>query len=125
MRSHFVSRIGKMQFQVAVEDISHFSAGDKYVTAYHRDGQLLLDEPLKSLEQEFGAAFTRIHRSHLVRTTLVSNFRWQTYAASIRVHGTNHRLPVSRACAASVKLLASQHQGEFRGVPLAPLQASA
>ncbi|MCY1343382.1 LytTr DNA-binding domain protein [compost metagenome] len=43
-----------------------FIADHKYVTLRHEHGEVLLDEPLKALEDEFGDRFVRIHRNALV-----------------------------------------------------------
>lgn len=44
----------------------YFIADHKYVTLRHEGGEVLLDEPLKALEDEFGERFVRIHRNALV-----------------------------------------------------------
>ena len=41
-------------------------ADHKYVTLYHEGGELLLDDSLKALEDEFGGQLVRIHRHTLV-----------------------------------------------------------
>jgi len=51
---------------VPVEDVRCFQADHKYVTAYHINGELLLDDTLKDLEEEFSDRFVRIHRNSLV-----------------------------------------------------------
>ncbi len=51
---------------LAVNDILYFRAEQKYVSAIWPEGELILDEPLKSLEREFDQQFIRIHRNTLV-----------------------------------------------------------
>lgn len=51
---------------VPIEDVRCFQADHKYVTAYHINGEILLDDTLKDLEEEFGANFVRVHRNSLV-----------------------------------------------------------
>jgi len=51
---------------VPVEDVRCFQADHKYVTAYHTNGELLLDDTLKDLEDEFSDRFVRVHRNSLV-----------------------------------------------------------
>jgi len=41
-------------------------ADQKYVSAIHPGGSLLLDESLRELEEEFGERFLRVHRNALV-----------------------------------------------------------
>jgi len=50
----------------SVSDIRYFRAEQKYVSAAWPGGELLLDEALKTLEEEFCDQFLRIHRNALV-----------------------------------------------------------
>lgn len=51
---------------VAVDDVRCFQADHKYVTAFHINGELLIDDTLKDLEEEFGDRFVRVHRNSLI-----------------------------------------------------------
>ena len=51
---------------VPVDDVRCFQADHKYVTAYHIHGELLIDDTLKDLEEEFGDRFVRVHRNSLI-----------------------------------------------------------
>lgn len=46
--------------------VRYFYADNKYVSAVHPEGELLLDESLKELEDEFAEQFVRVHRNALV-----------------------------------------------------------
>jgi DNA-binding LytR/AlgR family response regulator len=48
-----------------IAEVNYFQAGDKYVTAHHNRGELLIEDTLSSLEVEF-KQFVRIHRKTLV-----------------------------------------------------------
>jgi two-component system response regulator AlgR len=52
--------------RIPVEEIYFFRAEQKYVVARHTGGEALLEESLKSLEQQLGSNFLRIHRNALV-----------------------------------------------------------
>ncbi len=65
-RSHISARTRRGVELIPVEDVLYFIADHKYVTLRHCEGEVLLDEPLKSLEDEFGNYFVRIHRNALV-----------------------------------------------------------
>ena len=65
-RGHICSQVGKGLRTVPVAEILYFQAEQKYVVAHLAQGEILLEEPLKSLEQEFADSFLRIHRSTLV-----------------------------------------------------------
>ena len=51
---------------IPVEDIIYFKADQKYVTLRTVDQEYLIEESLKTLEQEFAFQFIRIHRNALV-----------------------------------------------------------
>jgi two-component system response regulator AlgR len=65
-RSHISARTRKGIELIPLEHVIFFIADHKYVTLRHEGGEVLLDEPLKSLEDEFGERFVRIHRNALV-----------------------------------------------------------
>lgn len=65
-RSHIGARTRKGIELVPLDQVIFFIADHKYVTLRHEGGEVLLDEPLKALEDEFGERFVRIHRNALV-----------------------------------------------------------
>ena len=65
-RSHISARTRKGVELIPLEQVIYFIADHKYVTLRHPEGEVLLDEPLKTLEDEFGERFVRIHRNALV-----------------------------------------------------------
>ena len=65
-RKHVCARAHGELRLIPVADVSCFRADQKYVTVDHKQGQDLIDEPLKSLAEEFGTDFVRIHRGALV-----------------------------------------------------------
>ena len=65
-RSHISARTRKGIELIPVDQVVYFIADHKYVTLRHEHGEVLLDEPLKALEDEFGERFVRIHRNALV-----------------------------------------------------------
>ena len=55
-----------------IENIIYLQAEHKYVTVRHTGGQILADESLKSLEDEFSDLFVRVHRNALVAKSRLS-----------------------------------------------------
>ena len=51
---------------IPIEQITHFMADTKFVTAYYPGGELLLGESLKSLHAEFADQLIQAHRNLLV-----------------------------------------------------------
>ncbi|WP_049631628.1 LytTR family DNA-binding domain-containing protein [Cellvibrio sp. pealriver] len=65
-RTHITAKTRRGVELIPLEDVRYFLADHKYVTVYHRNGEHLLDETLKELEEEFSGRFVRIHRNSLV-----------------------------------------------------------
>ncbi len=65
-RNHVCARVHDELRLIPVADVSYFNADQKYVCVHHSDGEDLIDDSLKSLEDEFAEQFVRIHRSALV-----------------------------------------------------------
>jgi two-component system response regulator AlgR len=65
-RSAISARTGDTMTLVPVDSIVAFCADNKYTSVVHQRGEVLIDESLKSLEQEFAHAFVRVHRETLV-----------------------------------------------------------
>lgn len=96
-RSHITAKTHRGIELIPIDDVRYFLADQKYVTARHGKGEVLIDETLKDLENEFGARFIRIHRNALLALAfldgleLVSPGQYQ-----VRMKGIEERLVVSR-----------------------------
>jgi two-component system response regulator AlgR len=96
-RSHLCARVRGNLGLVAVDDIRYLLAGDRYVAARHPGGELLVEEPLKSLEEEFADRFVRIHRNCLVaRERLAGLTRGADGRVFVQVEGLAEPLEASR-----------------------------
>ena len=72
-RQHVCARAqGKLKL-IPIDDILYFQADQKYVAARHEGGKSLIDDSLKSLEDEFGDRFVRIHRGTLVAVARIES----------------------------------------------------
>jgi two-component system response regulator AlgR len=65
-RTHLCARVRGSLVLVPVAEIDYLLAEDKYVIVHHAKGEVLIEEPLKALEDEFEGRFVRIHRNCLV-----------------------------------------------------------
>lgn len=89
---------------IALEDIHYLQAEEKYVVVHHARGADLIEESLKSLEEEFGKRFIRIHRNCLVaRGQLVELRRTPAGQVQALLRDGKQPLEVSRRCVASLK----------------------
>lgn len=96
-RTHISAQIsGKIQL-VPIEDVLYFRAEQKYVTVCHKEGEVLIDEPLKSIENEFGDRVLRIHRSTLVAKAHIGGLQKNKEGQwVISLRGSDDQLEVSR-----------------------------
>lgn len=58
---------------IHIDEIIYFQADSKYVSVFFQGGEVLIDDPLKELEQEFGDRFIRIHRRTLVANAFIES----------------------------------------------------
>ncbi|MGF1642831.1 MAG: LytR/AlgR family response regulator transcription factor [Thiotrichales bacterium] len=77
-RSHICARVRGNLELIPLTDIYYFQADQKYVTVRHSRGEVLIEEPLKQLEDEFTAEFMRIHRNALVSKSRIAGMNKTT-----------------------------------------------
>lgn len=65
-RNHISAKTRRGVELIPLDHVRFFIADHKYVTVYHTEGETLIDDTLKDLEQEFTNLFVRIHRNALV-----------------------------------------------------------
>lgn len=96
-RQHISARTHKGIELVPVNEIRYFQADQKYVTVRWPDGEVLIDETLKELEDEFGDQFVRIHRNALVALDFLEGMELAEQGHyQVRLRGVDDRLTVSR-----------------------------
>jgi two-component system response regulator AlgR len=89
---------------IALADISHFMADQKYVTAFAGMRELILGQSLKQLEDEFGHGFIRIHRNCLVAIRAIDGLaRNKAGQSHIKLKNNGQLLVISRRHLAAVK----------------------
>jgi len=102
-RTHISARTTQGLVLTPVSDILYFSADQKYVSLHHDGGELLIDESLKQLEEEFDQQFLRIHRSTLVAVARIRALETTDLGVVLHLTGLDKPLPVSRRHVAGVK----------------------
>ena len=95
-RQHICARVRGSLVLVPVEDIFYFHAEQKYVTVRYTDGEVLIEDPLKSLETEFGERFHRIHRNALVNLSRVGGLRSENDGHQVTFRDIDDTLEISR-----------------------------
>jgi two-component system response regulator AlgR len=87
---------------IPVEEVVCFIAEQKYTTLRHVGGEELIEEPLKSLEEEFADRFVRVHRNALVAVAHIDGLERDADGhQQVRLRG-GAALPVSRRLATDV-----------------------
>lgn len=108
-RTHISAKTRRGIELIPIEDIRYFVADHKYVTVYHINGEHLLDETLKELEEEFGERFIRIHRNALVSVKHIEAVeRTGEGQYQVRLHSTQQKPVVSRRHVGNLKNLIKQ-----------------
>ena len=72
-RQHISARLGAELRLIPIGDIRYMQAEHKYVTVRYTQGTVLIEESLKSLEEEFPSEFLRIHRNALVALRYIAS----------------------------------------------------
>lgn len=96
-RSHITAKTHRGIELIPVDDVRYFLADQKYVTVRHGKGEVLVDETLKDLENEFGCRFIRIHRNALLALSFLDGLELVAPGQyQVRIKGIEERLVVSR-----------------------------
>ena len=96
---------GRLQL-VAIKDIRYFKAEQKYVTAAWPGGEILVDESLAALQEEFPDRFVRVHRNALVAKAHIAGLsKTDAGQTVIRLQDMPVALDVSRRHLAAVRAL--------------------
>jgi two-component system response regulator AlgR len=103
-RTHIAARHREGLRLIPIEDIQFFFAEQKYTTVRHLKGEDLIEDSLRSLEEELGQAFVRIHRNALVSVRFLEgidrNAEGQYF---VRLRGCPAPLQVSRRMAGELR----------------------
>lgn len=102
--THITARVHGNLRKIPLDSIRYFLAEHKYVTVRHLDGEVLIEEPLISLEQRFGDQFVRIHRNALVaRQHIIGLDKDRQGVLRVKLEGIDEGLEVSRRHASDVR----------------------
>jgi two-component system response regulator AlgR len=89
---------------IPLEEVLCFHADQKYTTVKHQKGEDLIEDSLKTLEEEFTASFVRVHRNALVNTKYLERIaRDASGQHFVHLRGLAEPLEVSRRMAGDLK----------------------
>jgi len=103
-RTHLCARLRGSLRLIPIEDVHYLQAEEKYVVVHHARGEDLIEESLKSLEEEFNERFVRIHRNCLVARHEIVELKRAIdgHTQAVLRHG-KQPLEVSRRCVANLR----------------------
>lgn len=103
-RTHLSAVVRGSLRVVPVSEVLYLQADRGYITVRHTGGELLLEESLRGLEEEFGNLFLRVHRNALVALARVSALERDAKGMHfVRLRDLGETLPVSRRLLGTVK----------------------
>jgi len=109
MRSHISARVRETIQLIPLDEVLYFRADHKYVTVRHLHGEVLIEEPLKSLEQEFASFTLRIHRNTLIcQQHLAGITKDDEGHPQLLLRGCDEALQISRRHLSEIKNLLKQ-----------------
>ena len=103
-RTHIAARHREGLRLIPIEEVLYFFAEQKYTTVSHTRGSDLIEDSLRSLEEELGTAFARIHRNALVNVRYLERIDLDSAGHYfVRLRGCDAPLPVSRRMAGELR----------------------
>ncbi|MBP3975354.1 LytR/AlgR family response regulator transcription factor [Pseudoxanthomonas spadix] len=103
-RTHLCARLRGSLRLIPLDDVHYLQAEEKYVVVHHARGQDLIEESLRSLEEEFASRFVRIHRNCLVaRHELMELRRVEDGRVQAVLRHAAAPLEVSRRCVPALR----------------------
>ena len=104
IRSHIAARHREGLRLIPLDEVQFFFAEQKYTTVKHLKGEDLIEDSLRSLEDEFGSAFVRIHRNALVSVRYLEGIERNADGQYfVRLRGCEAPLQVSRRMASELR----------------------
>lgn len=104
-RTQLCARLRGSLRVIPLHEVRYLQAEEKYVVVHHARGEDLIEESLRSLEEEFGDLFLRIHRNCLVaRRELVELRRTPEGHVQAVLRSGGPPLEVSRRCVPQLRL---------------------
>ncbi len=96
-RTHISAKTRRGIELIPLTEVRFFEADHKYVTVRHESGEVLIDDTLRDLEDEFGDRLVRIHRNALIMMDHLEGLERDTRGHyRVRMRGVEDRLDVSR-----------------------------
>lgn len=108
-RTNITAKISGNIKLIPVSDIIYFQAELKYVTVKYLNGETIIEDTLKELQNEFSKSFVRVHRNAMVAKKFITGIYRDNQGHSYVTLGDDEKkLEISRRHLSEVKKLISQ-----------------
>jgi len=105
-RTHISAKTRRGIELIPLSEIRYFQADHKYVTVRHEQGEVLIDDTLRDLEDEFCEQLVRIHRNALVVVRFIEGLERDAKGHyQVRLKGVEEKLDVSRRHVSALRRL--------------------
>ncbi len=103
-RKHICARMRGNLELIPIEDVYYFQADQKYVTVKYKKGEVIIEESLKSLENDLNDRFIRIHRNALVAKSRITGLaKTDIGRVKVKIDQIPDQLEVSRRHVAEIR----------------------
>lgn len=100
---NFVANTWQGMEVIALNSIFYFQADHKYVTVFHKGGEVLTDQSLKQIEQSYPDQLLRTHRNTIVNKFHIKMLNRHADGHYYLELSEQHQVPVSRRLVGEVK----------------------
>lgn len=105
-RTNITAKISGNIKLIPIEEILYFQAEQKYVTVKYINGETIIEDTLKELQNEFENDFVRIHRNALVAKKFITGIHKDGEGKSfVTLQDSDKELEISRRHLSAVKKL--------------------
>jgi two-component system, LytTR family, response regulator AlgR len=111
-RTHICATAGGKLQVIPVAQVRYCRADQKYVAIRTDRQELLIDEPLKTLEREFSQQFIRVHRNALIAVAYIKALeKAPNGRRNVRLQSIDEPIEVSRRHLSSLRTILKHGQG--------------
>jgi len=101
--AHISYQLAGENKRIALDEILFFTAEDKYTKLVHANGEALIEQTLKQLEQQYPTSLLRIHRHTLINTHQLHSLKYAEGQHFVKLKSHATPLLVSRRALKQVK----------------------
>ena len=101
-RMHIGARVGRELRRIPISEVRYFRAADKVTVAVYKEGEVIVEESLNTLETEFAPDFMRVRRNLLIARRAIRGLKRGGGGYRV-ILDSGESLPVARRQVAALK----------------------